>query len=150
MEAVLFTGVQATGKSTFYRSRFFRTHVRVSLDQLRTRNRERKLVEFCLETGQPFVVDNTNPTRAERARYVGLCRDAGFRVEAYYFQSLIRDALARNRSRTGDERVPDAGVLGTYGRLELPAKAEGFDAMFYVRLRGADFEVEVWSDEARS
>ena len=36
MEAVLFVGLQASGKSTFYRERFFRTHVRINLDMLKT------------------------------------------------------------------------------------------------------------------
>jgi predicted kinase len=29
MEAVLFIGIQASGKTTFYRERFFDTHVRI-------------------------------------------------------------------------------------------------------------------------
>jgi predicted kinase len=36
MEAVIFTGLQATGKSSFFKERFFSTHVRISLDLLRT------------------------------------------------------------------------------------------------------------------
>ena len=67
MEMIVLSGVQATGKSSFYKARYFRTHVRVSLDQLRTRNRERELVALCLRLGQPLVVDNTNVTRVERA-----------------------------------------------------------------------------------
>jgi predicted kinase len=41
MEAVIFVGIQASGKSTFYCQRFFATHMRISLDMLRTRRRER-------------------------------------------------------------------------------------------------------------
>src|SRR4051812_8782542 len=37
MEAVILIGIQGSGKSTFYRERFFDTHVRVSLDLLKTR-----------------------------------------------------------------------------------------------------------------
>ena len=32
MEMVLFVGIQATGKPSFYLERFFRTHVRINLD----------------------------------------------------------------------------------------------------------------------
>jgi hypothetical protein len=46
MEAVVFSGVQGVGKSTFYRERFFATHVRINLDMLRTRNREDVLLQF--------------------------------------------------------------------------------------------------------
>ena len=60
MECVIFTGIPATGKSTFYQARFFRTHVRINLDMLKTRTREAKLLAACLAMKQRFVVDHTN------------------------------------------------------------------------------------------
>ncbi|MEL6944740.1 MAG: ATP-binding protein, partial [Bacteroidota bacterium] len=36
MQAILFIGIQASGKSTFYKERFFNTHVRISMDLLNT------------------------------------------------------------------------------------------------------------------
>jgi predicted kinase len=45
MEAVIFVGIQGTGKSTFYKERFFDTHVRINLDMLKTRHREKLLVQ---------------------------------------------------------------------------------------------------------
>src|SRR6516164_1171756 len=99
MEAVLFIGVQASGKSTFYRERFFATHVRINLDMLKTRHRERRFLEVCLETRQPFVVDNTNPTRTQRQVYITAAKQAGFRVKGYYFQSKIEDCQSRNEQR---------------------------------------------------
>ena len=43
MDMVIFIGIQATGKSTFFQEQFADTHVRVNLDMLRTRHRERRL-----------------------------------------------------------------------------------------------------------
>lgn len=147
-EAVIFVGAQAAGKSTLYRDRFFPTHVRINLDMLRTRNRERRLLETCLETQQAFVIDNTNPTEADRARYIGLARDAGFRVTGYYFQSRLKDLLRRNEMRSGNERIPDRGLRGTYAKLVMPSRAEGFDDLYFVRLREpAGFLIENWIDE---
>jgi predicted kinase len=83
MEAVVLCGIQGSGKTTLYRDRFLATHVRVALDLLRTRAREEAFVRLCLETQQPFVVDNTNPTAADRRRYVEPARAAGFRTIAY-------------------------------------------------------------------
>jgi hypothetical protein len=48
MEAVLFVGNQATGKSSFYLERFFRAHVRINGDMLKTRHRENLLIKACL------------------------------------------------------------------------------------------------------
>ncbi len=114
MEAVVFVGLQASGKSTFYGERFFRTHVRINLDMLRTRNRERQLLEACLRTGQPFVVDNTNPTRADRLVYLEAAKTADFRVVGYYFQSSIEACKTRNAQRVDGQRVPLPGLLGTH------------------------------------
>src|ERR671933_430109 len=118
MEAVIFVGIQASGKSSFYKERFFRTHVRINLDMLRTRHRERLLIRACLEARQPFVVDNTNVKKEERAKYIEAARAAGFRVVGYYFPSTVRDALRRNNLRTGPRHIPVKGILGTSKRLK--------------------------------
>ena len=134
MEAVIFIGIQATGKSSFYRERFFHTHVRINLDMLRTRRRERLLLKACIEGKQRFVIDNTNPTAVERAVYILPAKAAGFRIVGFYFNSSVADALRRNSARTGKERVPDKGILGTYKRLQLPQLDEGFDALYRVSI----------------
>ncbi len=148
MEAVVFVGLQATGKSTFYRERFFRTHVQINLDMLKTRHREKRLMEVCLETGQRFVIDNTNPAAADREPYILAARGVGFRVVGYYFQSRIEDCKRRNAARPSEEQIPVAGILGAAGRLEIPSRREGFDELHYVRVgETGGFVVEEWTDE---
>lgn len=145
MEAVLLIGIQGAGKSTFYLRRFFHTHVRLSLDLLRTRNRERLLLEACLAARQPVVVDNTNVTEAERARYILPARAAGFRVAGYFFEPDPKGSLRRNNQREGKRRVPPAGLFGTLKRLQRPRAGEGFDELFRVRLSAAgEFLVTEW------
>ena len=148
MQLVLFCGIQATGKSTFYQQRFFHSHVRLSLDLLRTRHRERRLLQVCLETQMQCVIDNTNPTRAERAVYIGPARAAGFAVVGYFFESIAAQAVARNQQRPPERQIPERGIRGTRNRLELPTRAEGFDQLYYVRTLGnLEFEVNDWQDE---
>ena len=142
MEAVIFAGIQGSGKSSFYKERFFRTHVRLNLDMLRTRHRERLLLHACLEAKQPFVVDNTNPRAVDRARYIEPARAAGFRVVGYYFRAAPGEAIVRNAARPPAERVPPQGVVGTYKMLEVPALAEGFDALYSVMLTSGGFVVQ--------
>jgi len=149
MEAIIFVGAQASGKSTFYKERFFRTHLRLSLDMLRTRHREDVLLRACLEAKQPFVVDNTNPTAADRAKYVRLAKAAGFRVVADYFATSVAEALRRNAARAGKERVPEVAVRATLRKVEPPSPAEGFDAVYSVTIDEAgEFVVEEWSGGA--
>jgi predicted kinase len=136
MQAVIFIGIQGAGKTTFYRERFFDTHVRISLDMLRTRRREQLLLEACLKGGQSFVVDNTNPLASDRARYIVPARAAGFSVVAYFFQSPLRDAIQRNNQRQSKQRVPVPAIAGTFKKLQPPTFEEGFDEIYSVELTG--------------
>lgn len=148
MEAVIFVGLQASGKSTFYRERFYRTHVRINLDMLNTRRREKRFLEVCIETRQRFVIDNTNPSVADRAPNILAAKAAGFRLACYFFESKIEDCTRRNAARFGAEQIPLAGLFGTRSRLEIPKRGEGFDEMWFVRIADAGgFAVEEWNDE---
>ncbi len=150
MEAVLFIGIQAVGKSTFYAQRFRDTHVRINLDMLRTRHREWILVQACLTAKQSFVVDNTNVTAADRARYIGPAQAAGFRVVGYYFPTNLRDAVERNRRRVLRKPIPDRALVGTQRRLEPPSLDEGFDELYTVTISAPNqFAVRRWRAAAR-
>jgi len=145
VEGVIFVGIQASGKSTFYRERFFDTHLRINLDMLKTRNREQILLRACIEAKQPFVIDNTNPSAEERARYVRPARSAGFRVLGYYFDVQIKEALTRNKERTDKDHIPEKGIFGTKKRLRVPDLEEGFDLLYRVRIdEEGRFVVEEW------
>ena len=148
MEAVIFVGIQGSGKSSFYKERFFNTHVRINLDMLRTKHRQQVLLQACLEAKQPFVVDNTNITAQARAYFIIPAKAVGFRVMGYYFRSDVKAALLRNSQRIGIARVSDKALLGAYKQLKVPSRAEGFDALYYVRINEAgEFLVEEWADE---
>ena len=146
MEMALFIGIQAVGKSEFYKQYFYKTHIRLNLDMLKTRHRENLLLEACITAKQPFVIDNTNPTAEERHKYLTRAKEARFKVVGYYFQSSINDALACNKQR--EDAVPDVALFATHKKLELPLIDEGFDVLFYVRKDGSGgFIVEEYSDE---
>jgi len=148
MEAVIFIGIQATGKSTFYQTHFFKTHLRINLDMLKTRHREQILFKACLEAKQALVVDNTNPTITERKRYLELAKKAGFKVIGYYFQSELESAIKRNEARQGKEKIPLVGLKNTHARLQLPSLIEGFDLLYYVRLdTKGQFVIEEWQED---
>src|SRR5260370_38937872 len=96
MEAVIFVGIQGSGKSSFYRQQFFDTHVRISLDVLRTRHREQLLLAACLAAKQAFVIDNTNPLLRDRARYIETASKGGFRGGEYVFETYLAESMLRN------------------------------------------------------
>jgi predicted kinase len=151
-ELIVFVGLQGSGKSSFYRARFAGTHDLVSKDcfphNRRPGRRQRQLIEESLAAGRSVVVDNTNPTAAERAELITLARSFGARVTGYYFASCVADCLERNRGRHGRARVPDVALYATRKRLCPPSPAEGFDQLSYVRLLGEGrVEVLDWTEE---
>jgi len=147
MEAIIFTGIQATGKSSFYLEHFYSTHIRLNMDMLKTRHRESLLLDACLCAKQSFVIDNTNPTKSDRKKYIELIRQHDFEISGYYFSSGIKECLARNQERTGKSRVPDVAILGTHKKLERPEYEEGYHRLYYVRLVQGKFIVEEYQNE---
>lgn len=145
MEAVLFIGIQGAGKSTFYQRHFFNSHLRLNLDQLKTRHRLNALLTTCLTTQTPFVWDLTNASCAERAYVIALAKTFQFRVVGYFFRPDFEKSLARNAARQGKARVPDMAMKATLARLEKPSLAEGFDAIFAVELEeNGEYLIETW------
>ena len=148
MEAILSIGIQGSGKSTLYRERFFDTHVRISRDMLKTRNRELVLVKACFAARQSFVLDDTNASRAHRAEIIEAAKAAGFRVVAYYFRTTLRTALARNKRRPQGQVIPVPGVLATFKRFQPPEWEEGFDEIHVVEPSGEnEVSVRSWTPE---
>jgi predicted kinase len=135
MEMIVFVGCQGAGKTTFFLQRFFPTHLRINLDQLRTRHREKLLLEACIAMKQRCVVDNTNPLVADRRRYLDAAARGRFTPIAYYFETAVDDALRRNAGRLAAARVPDVALRGTARKLQVPTLAEGFAEVRVVRAR---------------
>jgi predicted kinase len=152
MELVIFVGLQASGKTSFYQARFARTHEVVSKDRMpNNRNPTRRqlvLVEEALRAGRSVVVDNTNARAADRLPLVMLGHSLGARVVGYYFESRVEDCLERNRGRAGKARVPDVALYATRKRLEAPSYAEGFDALYFVRMDAGGWAVAEWEDDS--
>ncbi len=152
MDLIVLIGLQASGKTTFARSRLGGA-VYVSKDAMRNvRNKGRRqeaLLRQALASGRTVVIDNTNPTVADRAPLIALARAYGARVIGYYFSSRLPEALIRNRARPADARVPDVALHVTRRKLECPSYAEGFDELYAVELDPGrrEFRVTAWPPE---
>ncbi|WP_180035139.1 MULTISPECIES: AAA family ATPase [unclassified Acinetobacter] len=134
MQLIIFTGVQASGKSTFYMLNLYHSHLRINLDMLKTRHRENMIFEAGLASKTKMVIDNTNPNREARARYIQRAVDAGFEVIAYYFETDLDSTLKRNSFREGKAHIPEVGVRATYRKLQVPSQDEGFDQIFKIKI----------------
>lgn len=147
VELILFIGLQASGKTTFYRQRFSSTHIHISKDLMRNHTRpeqrQQRLIAEALAAGQSVVVDNTNPSQVVRAPLITLGRNYGAEVVGYAFEADVRGSRARNQQREGRARVPEVAIYTTLKRLHMPRYGEGFDRLYYVRiLEDGGFAVE--------
>lgn len=132
MEAVILSGIQGAGKSTFCRDWYWDSHVRINYDMLHTRHREKQLLDVCLTTRQPLVIDATNPRRADRQRYLPDCKQAGFRIIGIEFRISMQLAIQRNEQRQGKAQVPNAAQRAFASRHEALSFAEGFDEIWLI------------------
>ena len=145
MQLVLFTGLQGSGKSSFFRERFASTHVHVSKDLFpNARNRDRRqerMIREAAERNDSVVVDNTNPTVESRTQLITLGRELGMEVIGYAFDGDAKSCYERNAARIGKARVPDVGFFATLKQLQFPTYDEGYERLFRVRLVNDLFEV---------
>lgn len=89
---------------------------------------------MCLQTGQKFVVDNTNPTIKERQKYIDAAKGFNFRITAYYFDTDVYEAIERNSKRDGKEAISIVGIRATKKKLQPPNPDEGYDEIFTIRI----------------
>ena len=133
MQLIIFTGVQASGKSTFYKHYFYDTHLRINLDMLKTRRSENILFEAALRSKTKMVIDNTNMTIYDRERYIQRAKDADFDVVSFYFETDLESTLHRNTQREGKANIPEQCFKATFYKLQKPTSSEFFIVLFKVK-----------------
>ena len=133
-EAIIFIGLQGSGKTTYFEKHFAATHSHISRDVQRTADLESALLRDCLQCGRSFVVDNTNATRAVRAPYIQQAKAAGFQVRSYFFDTPVRTAIGRNNHRKDKKPIPVPAILRAAKTLEPPRREEGFDEIQIVKI----------------
>ena len=148
MQLIIFTGVQASGKSTFYKQYFYDTNLRINLDMLKTRHRENIIFEASLRSKTKMVIDNTNMTIHDRERYIQRAKDADFEVVSFYFETDLHSTLQRNAQREGKAKIAEKGVIATYHRLEMPELSEGFSEIYHVQItQNHEFSMQLFAQQ---
>lgn len=140
LEVAVLVGLQASGKTTFYRRWLAGTHEHVSKDAFpnarRRQHRQMRMINDALAAGRNVAVDNTNPAPEEWRPILEAARDHGAGTVGYWFPPDLAGSLERNAEREGRARVPDVGVYATLQRLRRPRRADGFDRLYTVCFAG--------------
>lgn len=140
---ILCIGIQASGKTSFAQH-VFPDLEQVSMDSLKKRKSEDRLIAQLLQEGKTFIIDNTNASIEERVRYFHFAKAANYPVVGLYFRSCIDESLPRNAERSQDQQVPEVAIFATVAKLQIPSFEEGFDALFYIRLCPEGFCISSW------
>ena len=143
---VILMGLQGSGKSTFFAREFAdKGFEHISLDILKTRRKEAEVLQDCIDNNKDCVIDNTNPTKADRSRYIVPGKHCDFRVVGYFLQSKLGDCLKRNERR--ERKVPKKGILATFNKIEMPSLQEGFDELNFVCIENGEFKISKWIED---
>ncbi|MBR6162827.1 ATP-binding protein [bacterium] len=134
-------GLQASGKTTFSREYFAGFDI-VSLDILKTRKKEDKMISDLIRTGKNFVIDNTNLTIEERKKYIDIAD--GYKKVGIYFRSTVDECSKRNLAR--GNKVPLKAILSSAKKLKQPSYGENFDELYYVKIENNKFHLSKWDE----
>ena len=145
-QAIIFMGIQASGKTTFYEQMLAdKGYIHISLDILHTRKKEDLLLVDCLENGRSLVVVNTNPEVSVREKYITKAKEYGYQVIGIFFQSRVKDCMRRNEQR--GLKVPQKAIACTSNNLQLPSLEEGFDELYFVSINiNNQFKISPWRE----
>ena len=136
---IILTGSQASGKSTISSFLIREGYEIVSQDKLKTVAKTKKVLKTYLAEGANVVVDNTNPTIANRKVWIDIAKE--FVVPHIVSVHMTSDKLTtlhlntyRNLYDTTKDpmknRIPDVAIHSYFKRFEQPTKDEGFTHTF--------------------
>ena len=112
-ELVILIGLPGAGKTSFYQAWFAGTHVHVSKDLMRNRRdrqaRQLALIDEALAGGRSVVVDNVNPSAADRAVLIEAARRRGLAAAGYVLETTAAECIAQPRSAVSGGYRQSAG-----------------------------------------
>ena len=135
-EMVVLMGFPGCGKSTFFR-RFFQPHgyVHVNRDTMKTPEKCMAAADAALRSGKSVVVDNTNPSKEERARYTGIARSCGVPCRCIVLTADAKLANHMNIMRARLQITPRVSSIAYNmykSKYEACSTAEGFTEVITV------------------
>jgi len=146
-EMVVMVGMPASGKSSFSKKYLVsQGYEWVNRDTLKTPEKCLKVAGTALENGKCVVIDNTNPDKASRAKYISLARKHNVPCRCFVMTTprvLAEHLNAYRVTLSGGKThlIPGVAYNVFEGKFEEPKTNEGFEEIMKINFT-ADFRNE--------
>jgi len=145
-ELVIFVGAPGSGKSTLW-DNHFSDYVRVNNDTLKTKEKCIKVARQALSDGKSCVIDNTNPDKDTRARYIPIAEEFKVPCRAFYFDVEKTVCMHNNEQRKKNphrnhfsKKVGNVIIHTFFKRCQKPTTDEGFSEVHTVKFVPGPFK----------
>jgi DNA 3'-phosphatase len=126
---VIMVGSPASGKSYYSLELEKKGFVRINKDTMKTDKVAEKAFNAAFKDGRNIVVDNTNPTKEARAKWIAAAKKASYSVTVVWmnFPMPVVEFLDNYRiykNKNQDTHVPAVAMRVYYKKLEAPTQDE--------------------------
>ncbi|XP_055343787.1 uncharacterized protein F21D5.5-like [Paramacrobiotus metropolitanus] len=137
-EVIVLVGLQGSGKSHFAREYLKAgSYVHINRDTLKTWQKCVAATDKALQEGKSVVVDNTNPDKESRDRYISLAKKYHVPCRCFVFTTSIEHAQHNNTFREiidpTHDVVPEMVYRMWKGKYTSPTVSEGFSEVVQVQ-----------------
>ncbi|XP_065205524.1 uncharacterized protein F21D5.5-like [Planococcus citri] len=134
-EIIVMIGCPGSGKTFFSKTHLVSAgYIYVNRDTLKTWQKCVKLTEHSVGNDRSVVVDNTNPDKESRARYINVGKDFNVPVRAFWMNVSLDHVKHNNAFRkitdTSHEIIPNYSL--NHFSIEPPDLSEGFSEIVRV------------------
>ena len=137
---IVFVGYPASGKSSFYRKYLeLRGYDYINRDTLGSWQKCISVCNDILKAGRHVAIDNTNPDKESRKRYIDLAKKYSIPVRCFQFMTSLEHSKHNNRFRElilGEKLktvINDVAFNYYKARFEQPTLDEGFSEIVQIQ-----------------
>jgi bifunctional polynucleotide phosphatase/kinase len=126
---VIMVGSPASGKSYYSHELEKKGFLRINKDTMKVDKVMLKAFDKGIQAGQNIVIDNTNPTKEARAKWIAAAKNASYSVTIVWmnFPMPVVEFLDNYRiykNKNQDTHVPAVAMRVYYKKLEAPTQDE--------------------------
>jgi len=130
-EMIIFVGYPGSGKSHFAKKYLLpEGYVHINQDTLKTADRCLKTAKQELELKHSVVIDNTNPSKDKRLKYIKIAKDLNIPVRCFKFETDEDISQHNNKYRQivkGETLIPTIAYRFYKSNYNEPTLSEGYE-----------------------